>query len=142
MGSAAGARRSDPVPRQRCRQRGDRRADPGDGTGLGLRLCQLAQYRLEADAALAGECGRVVFRAVVVVASDKADADLFAAKQRTLAHCRRMLAVDELALPAAVGRAICADVVEVRVAAADPPLMQHHDTVGATADSIKHIDAK
>ena len=34
MGAAAGTRRGDPVPGQRCRQRGDRRAVAGERTGV------------------------------------------------------------------------------------------------------------
>ena len=59
---------------------------PVSRAGLSLDLSQLSQHRLEADAALAGERGGFAFRAFVVVAAGKADADLVAAEHRPLAH--------------------------------------------------------
>ena len=76
---------------------------PVSGTGLALRLRQLPQHGLEADAAFAGERGGFRFRAVIVVGAGKADADFVAAEQRPLALARRMFAVDQFALPPAVG---------------------------------------
>ena len=76
---------------------------PVKRAGLILKRYQLPQYRLETNAALAGERGGFAFRAFVVVGAGKADADLMAAEQRPLALAQRMLVVDDLALPSAVG---------------------------------------
>ena len=51
-----------------------------------------------------------------------------------------MFAVDEFALPSAVRRRVCPDVVEVRVAAPDASIMEQHDTGVTGVDAVEHAD--
>jgi hypothetical protein len=74
------------------------------------------------------------------VAAGKADADLIAAEHRPLALARRVLVIDEFALPAAVGAGVGADIVEKCIAAADPAVVQHHDAGIAAVDAVEHPD--
>jgi len=53
----------------------------------------------------------------------KADADFMAAEHRVLAPCRRVLLVEDLALPAAVLRSVGAEIVEECVATEDAAVM-------------------
>src|SRR5882757_5937429 len=103
---------------------------------------QLPQHRLEADAALAGERGGFAFRAVIVIAAGKADADFVAAEHRPLAPARRVLVIDQFALPAALRAAVSADIVEEGIAAADAAVMQHHDAGVAGVDAVEHPDVE
>src|SRR5690349_17414914 len=52
---------------------------------LTLHIHQLSQHCLEADAALAGQCGGFADRALAVIRSGKTDADFMAAEQRPVA---------------------------------------------------------
>src|SRR6202158_6189906 len=104
------------------------------------RLGQLLQHGAEANAALAGESGRFRDRSLIGVGAGNADADLVAAEHRPLALARRVLVVDEFALPPAVRAGVGADVVEERVATAYPAIVQHHDAGVAAVDAVEHPD--
>src|ERR1700687_3369524 len=104
------------------------------------RLGQLLQHGAEANAALAGQSGRFGDRALIGVGAGKADADLVAAEHRPLALARRVLVGGEFALPPAVRAGVGADIIEERVAAADPAIVQHHDAGVAAVDAVKHPD--
>src|SRR5438477_3507768 len=62
-----------------------------------LRLPHQLQRRREPQAALAGECNGLEFRALTIAGAGKPDADLVAAKHRILALRRRVLLVDDFA---------------------------------------------
>src|SRR4029077_6079737 len=68
----------------------------------------------------------------------KADADLVAAEQRSLADAWRVLVIGELALPPAVYTGLGANIIEERVATVDSAVVQHHDAGIAAIDAIKH----
>src|SRR6202163_1946689 len=104
------------------------------------RLGQLLQDGAEANAALAGQSGRFGDRALIGVGAGKTDADLIAAEHRPLALARRVLVIDEFALPPAVRAGVGADIIEERIAAADPAIVQHHDAGVAAVDTVKHPD--
>src|ERR1700686_3315174 len=103
-------------------------------------LGQLLQDGAEANAALAGQCGRFRDRALVGAGAGKADADLVAAEHRPLALARRVLVVDEFALPPAVRAGVGADIIEECVAAAYSAIVQHHDAGIAAVDTVQHPD--
>src|SRR5438874_1265094 len=63
-----------------------------------------------------------------------------AAEYRPVALGRRMLAVDEFALPSAVRRRVRPDIVEERIATPDAAVMQQHDTGVASIDPVEHAD--
>src|ERR1019366_986894 len=107
---------------------------------LALRLRQLLQHRAEANAALAGQSGRFRDRSLIGVGARKTDADLVAAEHRPLALARRVLVIDEFTLPPAVRAGVGAEIIEKRIAAADPAIVQHHDAGVAAVDAVKHPD--
>ena len=76
----------------------------------------------------------------VVAGAGKADADLMAAEDRMLALGRRVLLVEDFALPAAVRRGIGAEIVEERIAAEDAAVMQQHHAGQAAIDAVEHPD--
>src|ERR1700687_960231 len=104
------------------------------------RLGQLLQHGAETNAALAGERGGFRDRSLIRVGPGKADSDLVATEHRPLALARRVLVIDEFALPPAVRAGVGADVIEERIAAADPAIVQHHDAGVAAVDAVKHPD--
>src|SRR6202011_1712403 len=75
------------------------------------------QHRAQSQTALAGERGGFEQRPLSVAGAGKADTDLVAAEYRVLALGRRVLLIEDLALPAAILRGVAADVVERGVAA-------------------------
>src|ERR1700722_8121316 len=75
-----------------------------------------------------------------VVLPGKAEAALIAAEHRPFALVRRVLVIDEFALPAAVGAGVGADIVEKCIAAADPAIVQHHGPGIAAVDAVEHPD--
>src|SRR2546429_1714876 len=113
-----------------------------------LRLPHQLQPRREPQAALAGECNGLEFRALTIAGAGNPDADLVAAKHRILALRRRVLLVDDFALPATVRGAVGAEIIKEGVAAENAAVdQQHHagqaaiDTVeGADVDRIEPID--
>jgi hypothetical protein len=64
------------------------------------------QHRAEPNAALADQRGRGSHRAPFAVGTGKADADLVAAEQQPCALARRVLVINQLALPFAVGASV------------------------------------
>src|SRR5438445_632260 len=84
--------------------------------------------------ALAAERGGFAYGAHVGVGAGKADADLVAAEYRPLALARGVLVIDEFAFPPAIGAGVGTDIVEERIAAADPAIVQHHDAGVAAVD--------
>src|SRR3954463_7829123 len=62
------------------------------------------------------------------------------AKQRMLVLCRGVLLVDELAFPAAVQRAVGAEIIEERVAAEDAAVLQQHHASLPAGDAVQHPD--
>ena len=103
------------------------------------RLDQL-QRGGEADAALAGQRGRLHFGTVGIAAAGEADADLITAEQRMLGLRRGVFLIDELALPAAVRRAIGAEIIEERVAAENAAVMQQHHAGMPAGKAVQHPD--
>src|SRR3954453_14795404 len=94
----------------------------------------------EAKAALAGERRRLQQRALLVTRAGKADPDLMAAENGILAFCRRVLLIEDLALPAAGRRGVAAKVIEECVAAENAAVMQQHDPGQAAFDPVEHPD--
>src|SRR4051794_8084391 len=84
------------------------------------------QVRCHSKAALAGQRGRFQAGALRAAAAGKADADLMAAEDRNITPGRRVLLVEHLPLPAAVRRAVAADIVEEGVATQDAPVIEQH----------------
>src|SRR4051794_28693281 len=85
---------------------------------MSLRSCALRnrspvreflQHRLEPNAAFAGKRSGLGVGAFIAVGAGKADADFMAAEHRTLALARRVLVIDDLALPFAVRGGVGAD---------------------------------
>ena len=108
-----------------------------EAVASGERLDQL-QRGGEADAALAGQRGRLHFGAPGVAAAGEADADLVTAEQRMLALRRGVFLVDELALPAAVRRSVGAEIIEECVAAENAAVMQQHHPGVAAGNAVQH----
>src|SRR6185503_8621378 len=71
-----------------------------------LPLDQQPQHRAKADAALAGQRRRKSLRPFPGIGPGKADADYLAAEHRARSTRRRVLVVDQFALPLAVGEAV------------------------------------
>src|SRR5581483_4690511 len=91
----------------------------------------------ETQAALAGERGCLQQRAVLVAGAGKTDADFMASEDRVLALGRRVLLVEDLALPAAVRAGVAADIIERRVAAEDTASLEQHHASEAAVDAIE-----
>lgn len=100
---------------------------------------QQRQRRGELQAALAGEGGGLPVGAMRVAMAGKADADLVAAEDRIGAG-RRVLLVDDLALPQAVGRRIGAEIIEERIAAEQPAVLQQHHSGEAARKPVTQPD--
>src|SRR5207302_11020441 len=73
----------------------------------------------------------------LVAGAGKTDADLMAAEYAVFAFRRRVLLVEDLALPAAVGRGIGAEVIEESIAAEDAAVQQQHDTRQAGLNAVE-----
>src|ERR1700712_4959319 len=93
---------------------------------IALRSPHELEHSRQPEAALACERGGIQQCTLFVTRAGKADADLMAAENRVLASRRRMLLVEDLALPPAVLRGVGADIVERRIAAEDAAVIKQH----------------
>src|SRR6476661_9832667 len=109
-------------------------------TGLGAP--HQLEHRGEAEAALTGERGRIQERALFVAGAGETNADFVAAEYRIFSLGRRVLLIEDLALPAAVLRGIGAEIVERRVAAEDAAIIEQHHPGQPAFDAIKHPDVE
>src|SRR6187551_1237632 len=98
------------------------------------------EYRGHAKAAFAGQRGRLQQRAFLVAGAGEADADLMAAEDRVLAHRGRVFLIEDLALPAAILRAVRTEIIERGVAAQDTAFIEQHDAGQAALDTVEHAD--
>src|SRR4051812_9239030 len=105
-----------------------------------LRRAHQLQHRRQSQAALARKSRRFQFGALVVAGAGKADAHLVAAKDRMLAFCRRMLLIEDLALPAAMRRCVAAKVVEESIAAENAAVMEQHHAGKTAVDAVEYPD--
>src|SRR4051812_1758311 len=98
------------------------------------------QGRCQPQAALSGQCDGFQFRTLAVAGAGKTDTHLVAAKHRIFALRRRVLLVDDLALPAAGGRAVGPKVIEEGIAAEDAAVHQQHHPGKAGIDAVERAD--
>src|ERR1700722_2463656 len=57
-----------------------------------------------------------------------------------LALGRRVLLIEDLALPAAIRRAVGPEIIEERIAAEDAAIMEQHDAGQAAVDAVEQPD--
>src|SRR5204862_7291346 len=69
-----------------------------------------------------------------------ADAVFTAAEDRTLPHGRRVLLIQDLALPPGLLCGVGADIIARGLAAEDAAVIEQHDTGQAALDAVKHAD--
>src|SRR6185295_571383 len=91
----------------------------------------------QSQAALSGQRNGFELRARLVADTGKSDADLVAAEHGIFALRRRVLLIEDLAFPAAIGRAVRTEVEEERVAAEDAAVHQQHDAGQAGLDTVE-----
>ncbi len=102
--------------------------------------CSFRQRASEAELRFTSERGGLNLRAGFGVGAGETNADLIAAEDVLFALARRVFAVDQRSLPAAVGRGVGSDIMERCIAAMDPAVMQHHHAGIAAADPVEHRD--
>jgi hypothetical protein len=100
---------------------------------------QQTQPRLETHVLLAGERDTIALGCVIGIGTGKSDRHHLASPDRLLPECRRMLLVGHLALPFAVRRRVDALSVKERVAPTNGAVAQHHDSLIAAGNAVKHL---
>src|SRR5262249_39677362 len=89
------------------------------------------------QAALARERRGLDRGAFLVARAGKTDADLMTAEHGVFAPGRRVLLVEDLAFPAAIGAGVGAEIIEERVAAEDAAVIEQHHAGHSAVDAIK-----
>src|SRR4051812_46376520 len=77
---------------------------------------------------------------MLIAGTGEPDADLVAAEDGNLARGRRVLLVEYLALPAAIGRAVGAEIIEIGITAEDAAVEQQHDAGQAAIHAVQRAE--